>query len=388
MTELATAVQQTDRSAEPDPSGDLAVPVVLLPREQEEAEPHESAVGEAMRPAWVGKPRERAHRPFFTELPTQGMLWLPRSRAGVATVVVTRRSGPAELGKRNAPSRWNLFWERGSLYEIDLGLHHTTFEVELPSAVDLFSFRAHVAVEWRVLDPVRVVKDHVCDIRQALAPALVSLLAMDTRHFTVNDVYEAERAVAAALRNDDIGLDYGITTTLRVQLSADPGAAEHAASRRELEQQIEIEDLRRTQRMRAEATDQDVVKAQIALYRDIISAGDVDQFALYLARHPSDAKTVIPMVREVRREDQRQVTDFLARLLESGAIDRWEVRNTVQTALDWLKESNDHFLRGGEARHSWQGRGTYDDRKGNSAGAPQGNGSADSNGSSITLTKA
>jgi hypothetical protein len=32
------------------------------------------------------------------------------------------------------------------------------------------------------------------------------------------------------------------------------------------------------------------------------------------------------MVREVRQEDHRAVTDFLTRLVESGAVDRWEVK--------------------------------------------------------------
>jgi hypothetical protein len=36
------------------------------------------------------------------------------------------------------------------------------------------------------------------------------------------------------------------------------------------------------------------------------------------------------MVREVRQEDHRHVTDFLTdfrtRLVESGAVDRWEVK--------------------------------------------------------------
>jgi hypothetical protein len=380
MTESATAVPKADRSTEPAPAQDRALPVVLLPREQEEAAAaHDPVVAEVMRPAWVGQPRVRSHRPFFTEHPTQGMVRLPRSRAGIATVVVTRRAGPVELGVRNAPSRWSLFWGRGSLYEIDLGLHHTTFDIELPSAVDLFSFRGSVALEWRVLDPVRVVKDHVSDIREALAPSLVSLLTLDTRHYRVDDVYEAERAVAAALHNTDIGIDYGLTTTIRVQLSADAGAAEHAASRRELQQQIEIEDLRHTQRLRLEATDKDVLRARIELYREIISAGDVEQFALQLARNPDGVETVIRMVREVRKEEHRHVTDFLTTLLESGAIDRWEVKNTVQTALDWLKESNDRFVQAGEVHIPWQRATSYGERNGGGKGSPRGNGT--------TLTK-
>ena len=71
------------------------------------------------------------------------------------------------------------------------------------------------------------------------------------------------------------------------------------------------------------------------------------------------------MVREVRQEDHRHVTDFLTRLVESGAVDRWEVKDTVQTALDWLKENNDRVVQTGHAAVPWQ-RGSAQERNGTS----------------------
>jgi len=40
---------------------------------------------------------------------------------------------------------------------------------------------------------------------------------------------------------------------------------------------------------------------------------------------------VVRMVREVRQEDHRHVTDFLTRLVESGADDRWEVKKWARS---------------------------------------------------------
>ena len=229
----ATEILQMPAAKAPEPAergGAMALreqpEVVLGP-----ADPR-SPVGDVLLPQWVAQAGVRAFRPFIAERPTQWMVLLPRSRAGIATVVATRTSGLSILGQDQGPNRWSLFWRRGSLYEIDLGLHHTWFEVELPSQVDMFAFRAHVAVEWRVCDAVQVVKDHVWDVREVLRPALVALLAHDTRIFRVDQVFEAERAVAAALHGNDIGKGYGLETNLRIQLSADPGAAEHAAERR------------------------------------------------------------------------------------------------------------------------------------------------------------
>lgn len=393
MTGTATIAQRPDATqpATHEIAAVVAAAAAVIPQEQPDAAPPPevgtSPTAEIMQPVWKQSPQVRAHRPFFTEHPTQGMVLLPRSRAGIATVVVSRRSGPAMLGMRGAPGRWSLFWGRGSLYEIDLGLHHTTFDIELPSLVDLFSFHGRVAVEWRVLDPVRVVKDHVSDIREALAPALVGLLALDTRRFRVDQVYDAECAVAAALHTNDVGVDYGLVTTIRMQLSADSGAAEHAVSRRELQQQIEMEELRGTHRLRVEASEENVILRRIKMYRDIISAGDVEQFALQLARNPEGVESVVRMVREVRKEEHRHVTDFLTKLLESGAIDRWEVKDTVQSALDWLKDSNDRFVLAGETRAPWQSTGPYGEQNGrpNGNGGARGNGNG--NGTGTTLTK-
>ena len=368
MTESATAEKPQAPPVE-QPRADSGQVTLFVPRAQADDAPpvreRKRRGTETMQPAWVQASRVRAHRPFIvSERPTQGLMWLPRSRAGIATVVVTRHAAPSELGVRGAPSRWRLFWERGTLYEIDLGLHHTSLDLELPSAVDMFLFRAHVTVEWRVLDPVRVVQDHIFDIRQALGPALFGLLALDTRRFRVDEVYDAERAVAAALHQHEIGIEYGLAATIRAQLSADPGASEHAASRRALQQKIEIEGLRHDHQWLQEANEEKVIRGRIRLYREIISAGDVEQFALQLARNPEGVESVVKLVREVREEEHRHVTDFLTRLLESGSIDRWEVKDTVQSALDWLKENNDRVVQTGQAQVPWQRGAPRQERNG------------------------
>ena len=76
--------------------------------------------------------------------------------------------------------------------------------------------------------------------------------------------------------------------------------------------------------------------------------------------------TVVQMVREIRQEDHRHVTDFLTRLVESGAVDRWEVKDTVQTALDWLKENNDRVVQTGHASIPWQRGAPPHERNGTS----------------------
>ena len=86
---------------------------------------------------------------------------------------------------------------------------------------------------------------------------------------------------------------------------------------------------------------------------------------MQLARNPEEVAAVVEMV--VRcGGNHRQVTSFLTTLLDSGAIDRWEVNDTVQTALDWLQESNDRVVQTGEGRIPWRRPAPAAERNGTS----------------------
>jgi hypothetical protein len=85
------------------------------------------------------------------------------------------------------------------------------------------------------------------------------------------------------------------------------------------------------------------------VYRRIIDSGNVDQLALQLAHNPAGVDSIVALVREERHRDRRQVTDFITHLINSGAIDRWDVEDQVRTALEWLKNSTDRTVQTGEA---------------------------------------
>jgi hypothetical protein len=303
-----------------------------------------------MRPVSIGAPTGTySNRPAFIEHPTLWQVELPQPKARTALVVVTRRRRPTLFGAAGSPSRLELFWSRGTLYEVDLGLHHTCFEIDLPSAVDTFAFRAEVSLEWRVNQAVTVVSDALADVRDALAPVVRHHLCELTRRFEVGEVIAAERAVANAVHTLNPGRIYGLTTMLGIQLSADTGASEYAASRRDLEQKIVIENLKHEHRRLKAAHEQEILRARMDLYRQIIDSGNVDQLALQLAQNPSGVDSIVALMREERHRDRRQVTDFITQLLGSGVVDRWDVEDQVRTALDWLKDSTERTVQTGEA---------------------------------------
>lgn len=120
--------------------------------------------------------------------------------------------------------------------------------------------------------------------------------------------------------------------------------AEHAMARREAEHELEIEILKQNLRELQESHNKALVSARVEMYRNIIGRGDIDQFALQLAERPEDVASVVQLMREEREQTRMRITDFVLQMLNSGAIERWEIDDQVRTALSWLKESTEKII--------------------------------------------
>jgi hypothetical protein len=296
----------------------------------------------------VLRPITPAHQPEIHERPISRMnpFYLPRARAHMRYVVATPRSGaqPVNLrGRRFTGSE--VLWSGGTLYEVDLGLHHTSVQFDLPAAGDTSAFRTTAYIEWRVNVAERVVQDNLHDIREALSPVLHERLGPISRQFEVDDIARAENALAAELKREDPGEVYGLYTKIVLRLTADEKGSEYAATRRELEQKIEIEDLRQEHRRKQQKNEEELLRIRLELYRAIIASGNVDHFALQLARNPDDVRAVVQLLNQERDEERARIADFVKHLLDSGAVDRWDVDDQVRVALEWLAQATRRAIR-------------------------------------------
>jgi hypothetical protein len=244
---------------------------------------------------------------------------LPAS-ARVARVLVTSSGRQVVYRPDKQPTTGELLWSGArAVYEVDLGVHVTQIVATPPSQGDKTAFRAVIDVIWRVTDPAKVVLTGLGDVRQAVSPSLLYQLRTITRQYKIAELEKAEEAANGRLRHSTLGAEFGLKLEVFVRLTMDEASLTHAT-----------------------------VQQKVELFRRIISAGDFNQFALELALEPNDIGTVVEKLVDERDSHRQAVFDFVTKLLESDALDRWQIDDQVRTTLQWLRDSGYKVLAGSD----------------------------------------
>jgi hypothetical protein len=281
--------------------------------------------------------RSRSFRPILDECALGRFDPLFRRyhvRARTALVLVNKRGKHFSFPPKSMPTIGELIWKGpGTLYEVDMGLHWTRLEFQLPSRHEELPFYAVVDLEWRVHDPIQVVRDGIKDIHKALYPPLHHRLSALTRESSMEHTSAVEKRAFESLANQPIGKEYGLSTNAFVRMHMEEKI-------RDVRREVALERETQALRLLREESTTTLVNARVERYRAIILAGDYNQFALQLAQNPDDAAAVVKML----HDDRRRVIDFVIHLLNSGAVDRYEIDDQVRAALDWLKQATDTVI--------------------------------------------
>jgi hypothetical protein len=285
---------------------------------------------------------------------------LPRARAHVAVVVVYQR-GEHQLIWPHERTRVLLHRRPATVYEIDLGIHHAKVKADLPSEGHSGSFHAMISIHWRVLDPSAVIRHRVLDAEEALAADLLREARRIAIKFSIDQITAAEEAINArfqgievdittpagmqeaiekATKRECLGAKYGLWTSATIiYMALDKAASEHNAKMMKLKWALEEEEAEHTLRMIKNQNEQQIMADKIAVYRDIIEMGDIERFALRLARHPDEISAITEIIREDQLTSRHDTIDFIKHMVDSGVVERWEVSDQVREALEWLKEA-------------------------------------------------
>ncbi|WP_439379359.1 hypothetical protein [Amycolatopsis lexingtonensis] len=240
------------------------------------------------------------------------------ARPWIAMVFVHKDGTMTTLRDGKQPTIPQLLWGGfRSQYEVDMSLRRLTLAITLPSADDVFVFRASVDVQWRVVDPELVVKGGITDVRRILVPQLLEGLRQETRTLRVGEVESAEKAAGARFRHTWLEKEHGLWTNVLVRLRMD----------KQTEHNLRLE-------------------SEVQAFKTLIKGGDIDQFALQLAQNPQQVAPVVQALVKERDTHRRQVFDFITNLLASDALDRWQIDDQVRVTLEWLKVSINRVISG------------------------------------------
>lgn len=320
--------------------------------------------------------------PIIREAPWDGKL--ARARAHVAVVVVYRR-GDHQVVWPQERNRVLLHRRPTTMYEVDLGLHRTVITADLPSRDYTGSFHASITVQWRVFDPSAVVRHQVLDIEEALSATLLHQARGIARDFSIDQVAAAEdeindqlggvaidvtaptgieQAMLSATDRGCLGAEYGLWTRAITHLTLDEAATEHNTKMMKLKWAIEEEEAEHKLRVVKNRNEHEITVERVAVYRKIVAAGDVEQFALRLASHPDEISAITAIIREDQLTSRRDTIDFISRMVDSGVVERWEVSDQVREALAWLTDATARVVTHKDHRNSETGQIVHQRRRG------------------------
>ena len=257
--------------------------------------------------------------PIIDEYPVGSFGVYPSSliKARIAVVGITARGEYIAYLDRSPTTRELVRKRVRFVSEVDMGLHQTRIISTAPATDDMFDFGVDVNLRWRVSDPTTVVRDGIRDVRATLGSLVLARIRSITRQFKPERSADAESKINDALAMFPEANSFGFVADGIARLSmADAVRDEFQLGRR------------------------------VSAYRKIIAAGDLGQFAFILAMNPDDASAVVKALVEERDRARQDTIDFVTKLVESGAIERWQVADQIRVALQRLLDGSNRVITG------------------------------------------
>jgi len=171
-----------------------------------------------------------------------------------------------------------------------------------------------------------------------------------------------------------LGARYGLWTRAITHLTLDEAATEHNTKMMKLKWAIEEEEAEHKLRVVKNRNEHEITAERVAVYRQIVAAGDVERFALRLASNPDEISAITAIIREDQLTSRRDTIDFISRMVDSGVVERWEVSDQVREALEWLTDATARVVTDKGHRNSETGQIVHQRRHGR--GKPLEEGSA------------
>ncbi|MFI5543069.1 hypothetical protein ACIA6E_04780 [Streptomyces sp. NPDC051815] len=271
----------------------------------------------------------------------------PPCRIDHALVYTTRRGGfetylPPDRPRRT-PRRYT------AVYEVDMGVHPVRTGVRLPSSDDAHEFDVRVELEWQVTDPARFVRSGHRDVPRLLLGELEQAARPVSRRFPMDASAAAEAEVLAMVQEGKpLGEEAGLRVMWTIRLRRDEDsiaharrlqAIEHATAEEVLTQQggarADQEVARRAKAQQQQSLElQEYEALRIDFYREYLTRGGIDAWAMHLVRHPEDSAKALNSLREDQRDRLRAQMELIKEMLTKAGTEPFELEGPRRLAID------------------------------------------------------
>lgn len=245
-------------------------------------------------------------------------------------------------------------------YDIDMSPHPATLRFALPSAEEVYRFRARMSMTWAVYAPAVVARFEVRDALAVFWPFLSQRLRAISRRFSIeqsalaeaeinNDLkaapFQTERGIEISFCTVDLDLDASAKTHLagytEARRAIERAKAEHELAMLKKNQAVAEARLQQELEILTAAHEIELKRQRMAFYRSALENGSLSVLVLQLIEHPDDVGAVVDLMKNRKDDFYNKTRDVIRDLLERRLVNAADLDPVVQRAVELLQTALD-----------------------------------------------
>ncbi|MGW8375250.1 hypothetical protein [Streptomyces sp. ODS28] len=271
-------------------------------------------------------------------------------RSGQIAAVLMYHNGGHSVLWPDAREDHRRPWMRSpyTVFEIALGRNVTRFDLALPARGDAEFFQAAASVQWKVEDPVEVVRSQVWDVAELLRDELLDQLREVSRRFRLTEAQRADEAVRTELNSGSfaLGSELGLSARVHVFIDLSERVMERIREGTGLEHRLDLAEKEHALTFRQEQHASLLVRERARSFESVLLGGDETKIAHFMARDPGRALEIQQLFARERRQGEADWLEFIGKLIEGGQLERHDIGEHMYEVLQHLRERSSRVVGG------------------------------------------
>ncbi|MFC9997133.1 hypothetical protein [Nocardia sp. NPDC127526] len=303
---------------------------------------------------------------------------------GYAAAVSQDRRGQLMLMDRRPVASEIFYSPPPVLFWVDVSVHHTSLNLDVPTAEGVFDFHAAVDLSWRIGNPVEAVRTNLASGELVYRPFLENRLREICRRFETAQFSDAEQHLNTYFTDRSVDLSCGVVLLdCKVKLAPEESTLIHIQQRtrdrwkeerREADHKAQLHDVHlqhdenetdhslalQNVRFKQEIVELEqrhvleLERQRMDFYAVALQAGDFGAISLKLASNREDVNEVIQLLMRQRQLDFESAHGALKALLDQRLVNRRDVQDIMARATKVIADHWTQLPQAGPAEQPQQ----------------------------------